>query len=165
MFPVQPFEPQAPQPPREESPRTPERRIPVPDPTPDDPEPMLVYEPMSAEVPIPDVDFFVLPEPPPVPQRGPMQVGGEVKAPVRVSGPDPRYPEAARRARIEGTVVVEAIVNRQGLVEQARVTRSLGWGLDEAAMDAIEQWRFVPATLAGDPVDVYYLLRVNFSVD
>ncbi len=162
---LQRFVPPVQLPPKETLPRPPERRVPVPDPRPNDPEPMVRDEPMEVELAVPSLDVFTLPEPPPVPVRGPLQVGGEVMAPVRISGPDPRYPEIARRARIEGTVVVEAIVNKQGLVEQAKVARGLGWGLDEAAVNAIQQWRFDPATLGGEPVDVFYLLRVNFSVE
>jgi periplasmic protein TonB len=76
----------------------------------------------------------------------------------------PRYTELARRAGTQGTVVVEAVIDEQGRVTGARVLRGLPHGLDRAAVDAIEQWRYKPATLAGQPVKVYFVLTVNFTI-
>lgn len=76
----------------------------------------------------------------------------------------PRYTELARRSGTQGTVIVEAIIDEQGRVTNVRVLRGLPMGLDQAAVDAIQQWRFKPATLADRPVKVYYTLTVNFTI-
>ncbi len=84
-----------------------------------------------------------------------------VDAPARlVRGPAPRYPDAARAGSIEGDVHVELVVDASGAVESARVVRGLGHGLDEAALLAARQYRFVPATAGGRAVRV----RMDWSV-
>ena len=77
---------------------------------------------------------------------------------------EPQYTEAARRARCEGTVVLEAIVKRDGTVDILRVVRSLGFGLDENAIQALKQWRFKPGMRNGIPVDVALNIEVNFNL-
>jgi TonB family protein len=99
------------------------------------------------------------------PTDGPYQVGREVTAPVRISGVPPIYTELARRARVSGTVVVEAIIDQQGDVTSVRVLRGLPMGLDRAAVAAVQTWKFKPAMRNGKPVRVYYVLTVNFSVE
>ena len=92
-------------------------------------------------------------------------VEDDVKAPVRTYGPAPSYPsEIAKEDRIEGTVVVKATINRQGTVDAMEISESLAQPFDQAAMDAIAQWRFEPATLDGEPVAVYYFLTINFRL-
>lgn len=95
----------------------------------------------------------------------PMPVGGNVKAPVAVQRVDPIYTEVARRARIEGFVIIEAVIDRQGNVTEARVLKPLPFGLDSAALNAVKQWKFRPGTLNGQPVPVYYNLTVNFRIE
>jgi protein TonB len=87
-----------------------------------------------------------------------------VTPPVVVSRVQPEYPEEARRARVQGTVIVEAIVDPRGDVTRVRVLKGLPMGLDRAAAKAIEGWKFRPATLHGEPVAVYFVLTVNFRV-
>jgi protein TonB len=93
-----------------------------------------------------------------------MRVGGDVRAPVAISRPAPRYPEVARKARIEGTVLVEAIIDQVGSVVDARVLNDIGMGCGQAALDAIRGWRYEPATLNGRPVSVYLEVRVSFQL-
>jgi periplasmic protein TonB len=76
----------------------------------------------------------------------------------------PRYPELARRTGTQGTVIVEAVIDEQGRVTNVRVLSGQPMGLDKAAIEAIQQWRFKPATLAGKPVKVYYTLTANFTI-
>lgn len=76
----------------------------------------------------------------------------------------PRYTEMARRAGVQGAVMVEAIIDEQGRVTNTRVLRALPMGLDRSAVEAVEQWRFRPATLDGKPVKVYFSLTVNFTI-
>jgi periplasmic protein TonB len=84
--------------------------------------------------------------------------------PTIVHQVQPRYTELARRAGIQGTVIVEAVIDQKGYVTNARVLRGLPMGLDRAAVEAIQQWRFKPATLANQPVKVYFTLTVNFTI-
>jgi periplasmic protein TonB len=85
-------------------------------------------------------------------------------APNKISAPQPQYTEIARKARIQGVVIVQAIINKQGNVTDVKVLKGLPMGLDQAAVDAIRKWKFEPATLNGKPVDVYYNLTVNFTL-
>lgn len=88
----------------------------------------------------------------------------QVQRPVIVSSPPPLYPELARRARIEGKVVIESIIEKDGSVSHPSILQSQPKGLDVAAINAVCDWRFKPATLKGEPVRVYYALTVNFGV-
>lgn len=107
---------------------------------------------------------------PPGPGWGPGDGDIAVALDARMTRPEvltrvnPRYTEAARIARREGTVIVQATIDRTGHVTDVRLMKSLGLGLDEAAVNAVQQWRFKPAVLAGRPVPVYFQLSVNFTV-
>jgi len=76
----------------------------------------------------------------------------------------PRYPMMARRASIQGPVVVRGIVRRDGTIDNVEVIKDLPYGLGEAASDAVSQWHFRPATYRGEPIDVYYTVTVNFRL-
>jgi TonB family protein len=76
----------------------------------------------------------------------------------------PRYPPMARRAGIQGPVVVRGIVRRDGTIDNVEVIKDLPYGLGDAAADAVRRWRFRPATYRGDPIDVYYTVTVNFRL-
>jgi TonB family protein len=76
----------------------------------------------------------------------------------------PRYPVMARRASIQGPVVVRGIVRRDGTIDNVEVIKDLPFGLGEAARDAVSEWHFRPATYRGDPIDVYYTVTVNFRL-
>ena len=95
----------------------------------------------------------------------PLRVGGAVTRPELIGNPGkPVYTELARRARVTGTVIVEAIIDTGGNVTNVRVLKGLPMGLDRAAVEAVQKWKFKPATLEGRPVKVYYVLTVNFQV-
>jgi periplasmic protein TonB len=152
-----------------ETPRKPiEKRVPIPDPTPDDPEPLRIDDPQPViDLTYDDpIDFVIPTAPPPVDEgpTGPIPVGGNVVAPVKLSTPQPQYTEIARRARIEGIVIVQAIIDKEGNVTNVKVLKPLTMGLSEEAAKAIKNWKFKPATLNGKPVDVYYNLTVNFKL-
>jgi protein TonB len=92
--------------------------------------------------------------------------GPSVDTPARlVGGPAPTYTEAARADGIEGDVHVELVVDPSGAVESARVVRGLGHGLDEAALHAAQQYRFVAATAGGRAVRVRMDWSVQFRLD
>jgi TonB family protein len=95
---------------------------------------------------------------------GVFRVGGGVTPPTIVSRVEPQYSEDARKARYQGTVVLEAIVRKDGTCDIIRVVRSLGFGLDENAMQALRQWRFRPGLRNGVPVDVSLNIEVNFNL-
>ena len=104
-------------------------------------------------------------QPTPTPtQTGPLRIGGQVKAPTRVKYVAPIYPEAARAANVSGIVIIEATVGKDGSVTEAHVIRSIAQ-LDQAALDAVKQWKYTPTTLNGAPVPVIMMVTVNFSFD
>ncbi len=144
------------------------KKVPIPDPTPDEP------EPIRDEKPDEDVSFAFdenlvlgVPDAPPPPEPdGPVRfvVGGNITEPVKISGPNPVYPEAARRARIQGVVVLECTIGKDGSVKETKVLRGLPLGLTEAAVEAVQRWQFKPSTLNGKPVEVLYILTVRFNL-
>jgi periplasmic protein TonB len=97
--------------------------------------------------------------------EGPLRVGGDVKAPLVQHRVEPVYPDMARKTRVAGIVIVEAIINKDGSVEQVKVIKGLPMGMSESAVEAVKQWKFKPGTLNGQPVDVIFNLTVNFKLD
>jgi TonB family protein len=97
---------------------------------------------------------------------GPLKVEGNVKAPKIVNKVQPEYPASAREAKIEGTVVVNTVIDEQGRVRNPTVAESSGNAdLDRSAVDTVAQWTFQPATLDGKPVEVYYTITIRFASD
>jgi len=143
-------------------------RVPIPDPTPDDPEPIveenIEYVETSEEVA--DTEFMVGGPVggPPVIDTGPMRVGGDIQAPERLVYLPPEYPELARRARLAGVVILEATIDREGNVTNVNVLRGLGLGLDEAAVKAVSQWKYTPTFYNGRPVEVLLTVTVQFQL-
>jgi protein TonB len=142
-----------------------ERRVFVPDPTPDDPEPVWTEE-LEPEIDMSDTGLVVdFPSaPPPFESNGAIPVGGEVARPLKIFSPKPQYTELARRAGLEGVVILQAVIDKQGEVGDVEVLRGLPLGLSESAVAAVERWRFEPATLRGQPVKVYLSLTVKFNL-
>jgi len=95
---------------------------------------------------------------------GAYRVGGGVSAPRVLYDPDPEYSEEARKAKYQGTVVLWLVVNADGKPQDIKVTRPLGMGLDEKAIEAVRQWRFDPAKKDGHPVPVMINVEVNFRL-
>jgi len=94
----------------------------------------------------------------------PLRLTAAITPPVALLKVQPRYTETARRANIQGVVVVEAVVDEQGRVTDARVLRGLPMGLDRAAIEAIQQWKFRPAMMQDRPVKVYFTLTATFTL-
>ena len=92
------------------------------------------------------------------------RVGGGVSAPTVVYRIEPNYSEDARRARYQGSVVLSAIVRKDGSIEILKVLRGLGLGLDENAVEALKKWKFRPGTRSGEPVDVALNIEINFAL-
>jgi protein TonB len=172
---------------RVELPKPKPQPLPFPDPTPDDPEPL--YEPvieavpdivaqMGAEIAIGDITGppgaggyggtgkgAGVGSGPGGPGDGVYTIGGGVMAPIPISQPLPLYTEEARKSRVEGIVLLQAIIRKDGSVDSFRVLRGLGYGLDESAINTIAtKWRFKPGTLSGRPVDVQANIEVTFRL-
>jgi len=95
---------------------------------------------------------------------GPYRPGSGIEPPRLLHEVKPRYTETARAQGIEGEVVLEVVVTRDGRVTDVRVVRALGAGLDEQAVDAVRQWQFGPARRLGVPVDVLVEIAVEFRL-
>lgn len=111
------------------------------------------------------------PQPPPPPGTAPalpsgmapVRVGGNVKTPTKVRDVKPMYPLEAQSARISGVVIIEATIDTDGRVYDAKVLRSIPM-LDQPALDAVRQWEFTPTLLEGVPVPVIMTVTVNFTL-
>ncbi len=95
---------------------------------------------------------------------GVYRVGAGVSAPRALYDPDAEYSEEARRVKYQGTVLLAMIVTPEGTTRDIHVLRSLGMGLDEKAMDAVQRWRFKPAEKDGRPVAVMIQVEVSFHL-
>ena len=107
----------------------------------------------------------VIAAPPPVftPPPVPVRVGGAIRAPQKLNDVLPAYPSIALAARVQGIVIVEATIGADGQVVNARVLRSVPL-LDQAAVDAVRQWRYQPTLLNGVPVPVIMTVTVTFTL-
>jgi TonB family protein len=103
------------------------------------------------------------------PDMGPAQkisrtAGAEVVSPIVIEKPEPRYTQEARVAKVQGTVLVYVEIGTDGKACNMQVTKSIGLGLDESAVDTIAQWQFQPGTRGGVPVPVQATVQVNFRL-
>lgn len=153
-----------------DTPRTSPTRF-VPGPEADPPEPVTEqthaaeYEVANLAV---DVIFDDAIEPPPLPpEPGRPGIDG-VTIPVLIADSKvaPDYPELARASRNEGRVILEAVIRSDGTVAEVNVLQCTrpDLGFEEAAIDAIRQWRYEPARQYGVPVDVYFTVVVEFAL-
>lgn len=108
--------------------------------------------------------------PPPAETSSPADGGVYSAVPLGGTQPEelqrvlPQYPLIARRAGVQGSVVVRGIVRRDGTIDNLEVIKDLPYGLGDAAAAAVSRWRFRPATYQGEPIDVYYTVTVNFRL-
>ena len=93
----------------------------------------------------------------------PVRVGGNVPPPRKTWNVTPEYPRLARLRRIQGIVILEVTVDRQGEVSSVSVLRSAE-GLDDAAVEAVRQWRYEPTMVNGRPVSVIFTETVRFQM-
>lgn len=91
------------------------------------------------------------------------RVGGDVKAPVKISGDDPQYPKELAAKKIGGLIILEAIIDEQGRVTDIHTLLSPNSDLTDAAIKALKSWRFRPGTSNGQPVPVIYNLTVKMT--
>jgi TonB family protein len=95
---------------------------------------------------------------------GVFRVGGGVSAPRVLFQPDPEYSEEARKAKYQGVCVLNLVVGPDGKPRDIRVTHTLGLGLDEKAIEAVQKWKFDPALKDGKPVAVLISVEVSFRL-
>ncbi|MBI2356095.1 MAG: energy transducer TonB [Candidatus Doudnabacteria bacterium] len=115
-------------------------------------------------VPPGEIPDFVPPPPPPPPKPvEPVPVGGNIRPPQRLEHVPPEYPAIARTARVQGIVIIQATINETGRVVEVEVLRSIPL-LDQAALDAVRQWRYTPTLLNGKPVPVITTVTVQFTL-
>jgi periplasmic protein TonB len=95
---------------------------------------------------------------------GVYRAGNGVSQPSLISKVEPEYSEEARKAKHQGVVVLQIVVDAKGNAVNARVVRSLGLGLDEKAIEAVQKWKFKPGFKDGKPVAVAATVEVNFRL-
>ena len=107
---------------------------------------------------------LIPPPPPPLPVvRVPIRVGGAIQPPAKVHHVAPLYPAIALTAGIQGMVIVSATIDADGQVVDTVVLNAHPV-LAQAAVDAVQQWRFTPTRLNGEPVPVVMTVTVNFQL-
>ena len=107
---------------------------------------------------------MIAPPPPPPPEpQDPVRVGGQIRQPHKTRDVRPVYPPLALAARVQGIVIIEATIGVDGRVINARPLRSVPL-LDQAALDAVRQWEYVPTTLNGLAVPVIMSVTVTFQL-
>jgi TonB family protein len=92
-----------------------------------------------------------------------VRIGGTIKEPRKLKNVAPVYPDIAKQARVQGTVILECTISPQGQVTEVKVLRGVPL-LDEAAIDAVRQWVYTPTLLNGVPVAVIMTVTVNFKI-
>ena len=97
---------------------------------------------------------------------GVYQVGNGVTSPIPIYEPRPNYTADAMRAKVQGLVVMDAVVQPDGSVTQVRITRSLDptFGLDQEAVRTVKTWRFKPGMYRGQPVPVLVSIELSFTL-
>lgn len=92
-----------------------------------------------------------------------VRVGGDVQQAKLVKNTRPIYPVLARRARIEGTVKLQAVISKEGSVESIEVVSGHPV-LAQAAKDAVKQWRYKPTLLNGEPAEIVTTIEIVFKL-
>ena len=103
------------------------------------------------------------PPPPVVKPQVPVRISGPIEPPRKIHNQAPVYPPLAVASRVQGTVVIDAVISATGTVQDARVITSVPL-LDEAALAAVRQWVFTPTRLGGVPVPVILTVKVEFKL-
>jgi protein TonB len=96
-------------------------------------------------------------------QTGPIKVSAGVVSGLKIAGMEPQYPAIAKAARIQGTVVLQATISKQGTIQGLRVVSGPPM-LQSAALEAVKSWRYKPYLLNNEPVEVETQINVIFSM-
>jgi TonB family protein len=144
------------------------KKTPMPDLTPDEPEPVVEPDPPPEPEVLPTDDWEIgIPDGPPEPQGDTVARVGQVgvEPPVFTKKVQPKYPERAVKIRLQGYVILEAILRKDGSVDDIKVLRGLGkgkFGFEEEATEALKQWQFLPGKVNNSPADVRMTLKIDF---
>jgi protein TonB len=115
----------------------------------------------------PPSDSLAAPPSPPRQEPRPattiLRAGQGIREPRRIAGGTPEYPTMARNSRIQGVVILEAVINERGTIERLKVLKSVPL-LDAAAIAAVKDWRYTPTLLNGVPVSVLMTITMNFTL-
>ena len=103
------------------------------------------------------------PKPKPAAPAGPQRIGGNVQAANLIRQVKPQYPPLAKAARVQGTVKFEAIIAKDGTIQNLKMISGPPL-LVQAAMQAVQQWQYKPTLLNGEPVEVITTIDVNFTL-
>ena len=115
--------------------------------------PLPVDPPFAFQSPEPDCANVV-----------PLRVGGRVQRPTLLRRVDPVRPPSLHDMEIQGIGILEVIINVRGRVCSVRVFRGLHPKIDQAMVEAVRQWTFIPASIDGRPVAVAYMITINFDL-
>jgi protein TonB len=96
------------------------------------------------------------------PQR--IRVSQGVTQGLKIHDVQPQYPQMAKIARVQGPVVLAAVIGKDGTIQGLHVLSSASPLLNQAALDAVKQWRYKPYILNGEPVEVDTTITVNFTL-
>ena len=144
------------------------KRVPMPDLTPDEPEPMVEPDPPPEPELLPTDDWEIgIPDGPPVTATDTIARVGQVgvEPPIFTKRVPPKYPERAIKIKLQGYVILEAILRQDGSVDDIKVLRGLGkgkFGFEEEAIKALNQWEFLPGKVNGKNADVRMTLKIDF---
>jgi protein TonB len=147
------------------------RAVPIPDPTPGGPEPLVIDAPEDLTMNFAPVNtdwVTYLPEDAPVPEdlSGAYEMGTVGLTPPEVlKSVQPRYDSSSARRGVQGAVDIEVVIDERGLIGFARIINGLSdQELDRLALEAVRQWRFTPAVFGSEPVAVRAVVTVNFRI-
>ena len=101
--------------------------------------------------------------PPPAPPAEPVRAGGAVKEPQLLKKVEPVYPRIAIISKMEGMVIIDATIGKDGVVKDAKVLRPVPM-FEKEALEAVRQWRYTPSQLNGVPVEVLLIVTVHFKL-
>lgn len=93
------------------------------------------------------------------------RVGENVTPPKKVHTPVPTYPPEAMEEKVQGKVVAETVIDREGVVQDVKIVESIGEAFDRSVIEAVSTWKFEPARLDDEPVAVRYSLTINFRLE
>ena len=94
----------------------------------------------------------------------PVRVGGDIIEPQKIKHVAPTYPQDAMQDKVQGAVILEALITRTGTVKSLKILREVDSRLAKAAIAAVEQWEYTPTTLSGVPVEVLLIVNVRFQL-
>lgn len=98
------------------------------------------------------------------PTNGVYRVGGSVSPPKPLKQPEPRFTEFARHFGIQGNTAIALVVDENGEPQDLSIVKPLGAGLDEAAIEAVQRWRFEPSRKDGKPVKVRIIVETSYHL-